>query len=116
MVALLRSRDADAAQQPQTGFAVTAWGIYVINEVFAPENKQWEGMSVADIAKARGVDEFDALCDIVVADDLMTGFGFPMRADDDETWEARMKDACRDSTRLNVSALPGPTGWRGDSR
>lgn len=95
-LAMLASKDgravlADAAQQPQTGFAVTAWGIYVINEVFAPENKQWEGMSVADIAKARGVDEFDALCDIVVADDLMTGFGFPMRPEDDETWEARMK-------------------------
>jgi N-acyl-D-aspartate/D-glutamate deacylase len=95
-LAMLASKDgravlADAAQQPQTGFAVTAWGIYIINEVFAPENKQWEGMSVADIAKARGVDEFDALCDIVVADDLMTGFGFPMRPEDDETWEARMK-------------------------
>jgi N-acyl-D-aspartate/D-glutamate deacylase len=95
-LAMLASKDgravlADAAQKPQTGFAVTAWGIYIINEVFAPENKQWEGMSVADIAKARGVDEFDALCDIVVADDLMTGFGFPMRPEDDETWEARMK-------------------------
>jgi N-acyl-D-aspartate/D-glutamate deacylase len=95
-LAMLASEDgrtvlAEAAKQPSTGFAVTAWGIYVINEVFAPENKQWEGMTVADIAKARGVDEFDALCDIVVADDLMTGFGFPMRPEDDETWEARMK-------------------------
>ncbi|HVJ98656.1 MAG TPA: amidohydrolase family protein, partial [Acidimicrobiia bacterium] len=95
-LAMLSSKDgravlADAAKQPQTGFAVTAWGIYVINEVFAPENKQWEGMSVADIAKARGVDEFDALCDIVVADDLMTGFGFPSAPDDDDTWKARIK-------------------------
>ena len=30
--------------------------IYVINETFAPENKQWEGKSVADIAKERDVD------------------------------------------------------------
>jgi N-acyl-D-aspartate/D-glutamate deacylase len=81
----------EAAEQPTTGFVVTLWGIYVINETFAPENKQWEGKRVADIAKERGVDEFDALCDIVVADDLMTGFGFPIRPDDDETWEARMK-------------------------
>ena len=63
----------------------------MINETFAPENKQWEGKTVAEIAKARGVDDFDALCDIVVADDLMTGFGFPIRPDDDETWEIRMK-------------------------
>ena len=80
-----------AALQPTTGFKVSNWAIYVINETFAPENKQWEGKSVAEIAKARGVDEFDALCDIVVADDLMTGFGFPMRPDDDETWQVRMK-------------------------
>jgi len=81
----------EAALQPSTGFKVSNWGIYVINETFAPENKQWEGKVVSDIAKERGVDEFDALCDIVVADDLMTGFGFPMRPDDDETWQARMK-------------------------
>jgi N-acyl-D-aspartate/D-glutamate deacylase len=81
----------DAALQPTSGFKVSNWEIYVINETFAPENKKWEGMSVAEIAKARGVDEFDALCDIVVADDLMTGFGFPSRPDDDETWQVRMK-------------------------
>ena len=70
----------EAALQPTTGFKVANWGIYVINETFAPENKQWEGKRVAEIAKERGVDEFDALCDIVVADDLMTGFGFPIAA------------------------------------
>jgi N-acyl-D-aspartate/D-glutamate deacylase len=81
----------EAALRPSTGFNVSNWGIYVINETFAPENKQWEGKRVSEIATARGVDEFDALCDIAVADDLMTGFGFPSRPDDDETWQARMK-------------------------
>jgi N-acyl-D-aspartate/D-glutamate deacylase len=81
----------EAAEQPSTGFKVSNWGIYVINETFAPENKQYEGQIVSDIAKARGVDDFDALCDIVVADDLMTGFGFPTRPDDDEAWQVRMK-------------------------
>src|SRR4029079_11611279 len=56
----------EAAEQPSTGFKVSNWGIYVINETFAPENKQYEGQIVSDIAKARGVDDFDALCDIVV--------------------------------------------------
>ncbi|HET9728983.1 MAG TPA: amidohydrolase family protein [Acidimicrobiia bacterium] len=94
--AMLASRDGravlrDAASQPSTGFQLGNWGVYVINETFAAENKRWEGKQVSEIAAARGVDEFDALCDIVVADDLMTGFGFPSRPDDDETWQARMK-------------------------
>jgi N-acyl-D-aspartate/D-glutamate deacylase len=94
--AMLASTDGrnvlrDAAEQPSTGFKLSNWGIYVINETFAPENKQWEGKAVSEIAAARGVEAFDALCDIVVADDLMTGFGFPSRPDDDETWQARMK-------------------------
>jgi N-acyl-D-aspartate/D-glutamate deacylase len=80
----------EAAEQSKAAFLGSNWGIYVINETFAPENAQWEGKTVAEIAKTRGVDAFDALCDIVVADDLMTGFGFPMRPEDDETWEARM--------------------------
>ena len=94
--AMLASADGrkvlqEAALQPSTGFNVSNWGIYVINETFAPENKQWEGKRVSEIATAQGVDEFDALCDIAVADDLMTGFGFPSRPDDDETWQARIK-------------------------
>ena len=56
-----------------------------------PRTSSGRARSVAEIAKERGVDDFDALCDIVVADDLMTGFGFPMRPDDDETWQVRMK-------------------------
>jgi N-acyl-D-aspartate/D-glutamate deacylase len=81
----------EAAQQPTSGFKVSNWAIYVIRETFAPENAKWEGKNVAAIAKERGVDDFDALCDIVVADDLMTGFGFPIGEDDDETWKIRME-------------------------
>jgi N-acyl-D-aspartate/D-glutamate deacylase len=94
--AMLASTDGrqalrDSAQQQSSGFIVSNWGIYVITETFAPENKQYEGRTVAEIAKAENKDDFDALCDIVVADDLMTGFTFPSRPDDDETWEARIK-------------------------
>jgi N-acyl-D-aspartate/D-glutamate deacylase len=81
----------EAAQQPSTGFNVSNWGVYVINETFAPDNARYEGRQVREIAAEEGKDEFDVLCDIVVADDLMTGFGFPVRPDDDETWETRMK-------------------------
>ena len=94
--AMLSSADGrkmlrESALQPSSGFRVANWEIYVINETFAPENKHWEGVRVADIAQERGVDPFDALLDIVVADDLMTGFGFPARPDDDETWQTRIK-------------------------
>ena len=90
---------AESAKQPSMGFSVGNWGIYVINETFAPENKQWEGMQVSEIAARRGVDEFDALCDIVVADDLMTGFGFPMRPETDDEWRTRI-DVWRDSRAI----------------
>src|SRR5947209_7025878 len=48
--AMLASRDGrallrESALQPTTGFKVSNWSIYMINETFAPENKQWEGKS-----------------------------------------------------------------------
>jgi N-acyl-D-aspartate/D-glutamate deacylase len=70
---------------------IANWSIYVINETFAPENRQFEGRSVADIAREQDKDAFDALLDIVVADDLMTGFGFPRGPERDEDWAARVK-------------------------
>jgi len=70
---------------------VANWGNYVLNETFAPENKRHEGRMVRDVAKELGKDEFDALADIVVADDLMTGLGFPPRGNDDADWQTRVK-------------------------
>ena len=70
---------------------IANWSIYVINETFAPENRQFEGRSVADIARDQDKDPLDALLDIVVADDLMTGFGFPRGPERDEDWAARVK-------------------------
>ena len=80
----------DAAAENSGGFNAGNWGTYIINETFAPENKRYEGRRVSEIAREEGKDEFDALVDIVVRDDLMTGFGFPMSPDDDETWQARI--------------------------
>ena len=70
---------------------IANWPIYVINETFAPENKQYEGRSVGDVAREQDKDPLDALLDIVVADDLMTGFGFPRGPERDEDWAARVK-------------------------
>jgi N-acyl-D-aspartate/D-glutamate deacylase len=62
----------------------------VINECLTPETQRFEGRTVADIAAELDKDPFDALLDIVVADDLMTGFGFPKSGDRDEDWAARL--------------------------
>jgi len=70
---------------------VANWGNYVLTETFAGQNKQYEGRMVRDVARELGNDEFDALLDVVVADDLMTGLGFPPRGGDDADWRARVK-------------------------
>ena len=93
---MLASRDGrqallEAASAGQQLVGIANWGIYVINETFAPENKKYEGRSVSDIARDEGKEPFDALLDIVVADDLMTGFGFPIRSGNDDDWKARVK-------------------------
>lgn len=94
--AMLASREGraalrEAAAQGQQLVGIANWGIYVINETMTPATKKYEGRVVRDIAAAEGKDDFDALLDIVVADDLMTGFGFPSRGNDDADWVARVK-------------------------
>jgi len=65
------------------------WDDTTIAEVFAPENARWEGSTVAEVARARGVGVFDALCDVVVADGLRTGL-VPRTVDEsDEHWRLR---------------------------
>jgi N-acyl-D-aspartate/D-glutamate deacylase len=94
--AMLASREGRAALVEASGgdtglVGIANWPIYVINETFAPENKQYEGRSVKDIAREQGKEPLDALLDIVVADDLMTGFGFPRGPERIEDWESRVK-------------------------
>jgi N-acyl-D-aspartate/D-glutamate deacylase len=80
----------EAATQGKQAFGLANWGMYIINECLTPETRRFEGRSVADIAAEQDKDPFDALLDIVVADDLMTGFGFPPSGDRDEDWAARV--------------------------
>jgi N-acyl-D-aspartate/D-glutamate deacylase len=82
-------REAAASGKQLVG--VGNWAAYVVNETFAPENARFEGRSVGQIAAELDKDPFDALCDVVVADDLMTGLGFPPRGDDVADWEARVR-------------------------
>jgi N-acyl-D-aspartate/D-glutamate deacylase len=93
---MLASAEGRAALREAAGdgkglVGIANWSIYVINETFAPENKRYEGRMVSEIAKEQDKDPFDALLDIVVADDLMTGFGFPRGPEKDADWLARVK-------------------------
>ncbi|MGE0879064.1 MAG: amidohydrolase family protein [Acidimicrobiia bacterium] len=67
------------------------WAGLTISQTFAPANEGCAGRLVGDIAAERGVDPFDCLCDIVVADDLRTLILTPARGADDESWALREK-------------------------
>jgi N-acyl-D-aspartate/D-glutamate deacylase len=79
------------AQSPDNPMlAVANWGNKVIFDVVAPENEQYRGRLVADIAKEQGRDPWDVLCDIAVADELNTSFGSPTPPETDEDWKLRV--------------------------
>jgi N-acyl-D-aspartate/D-glutamate deacylase len=62
----------------------------VIFDVVADENLPYVGRSVGEIAAEHGRDPWDVLCDISVADELHTGFGWVAPTDTDEDWKARL--------------------------
>ena len=65
------------------------WEVMTIVEAFTPETKKFEGRTVAEIAEEQGKQPWDALVDIVLADDLQTLFMPPAFGDDEETWKIR---------------------------
>jgi N-acyl-D-aspartate/D-glutamate deacylase len=67
---------------------VTDWGQKVIDVVTDPGLKRYEGRFVGDIAAEEGKDPFDALVDIVCADELRTTFSRPAY-DSQADWDAR---------------------------
>ena len=71
--------------------AVADWGSKTIFDVVAPENEQYRGRLVADIAAEQGRSAFDVLCDIAVADELNTSFGSIPAPETDDDWKARIE-------------------------
>ena len=65
------------------------WGAKLIVETFTDGTKRYEGRTVADIAAEEGKAPFDALLDVVVADDLRTSFRNASDDDSDDDWAAR---------------------------
>lgn len=93
---LFRDKGARAALNEQAQRAdnpmrmLANWGNKVIFDVVAPENEQYRGRTVSEIAKAEGRDDWDVLCDIAVADELNTSFGSPTPPETDDDWKARV--------------------------
>jgi N-acyl-D-aspartate/D-glutamate deacylase len=87
-----RARLNALAQSPSNPLsAVANWANKVIFDVAAPENEQYRGLLVGDIARDQGRDPWDVLCDIAVADELNTSFGTVPRAESDDDWKARLE-------------------------
>ncbi len=87
-----RARLDAAAKSKEAGIigALARWENLVIDETFAPQNAAYEGRSVGDVARTTGKDPFDALLDIVVADELRTGLRPPI-GESEADWELRAK-------------------------
>ena len=81
------------------------WADYRIGDTYSDENRPLEGRRVGDIAAERGIDPFDALVDIALADELRTVLWPTPLEDDEASWELRM--ALLDSGRAMVGGSDG---------
>ena len=80
-----RSRSKDAGVYTR----LSHWDRYEIGDTFSAANEGLKGRLVGDIAAERGIGAFDALCEIVLADELRTVL-WPLPSDDDDlSWALR---------------------------
>jgi N-acyl-D-aspartate/D-glutamate deacylase len=87
-----RARLNDQAQSDENRLKMLArWEAMVIHDVVAPENEQYRGRLVGEIAKDEGRDPWDVLTSIALADELNTSFGTQQRPETDDDWKARVE-------------------------
>lgn len=67
------------------------WDQLTIFHAGTPENIDYVGRNVGEIAAERGASAWDTICDLAIADDLELSFGHPAADEPDETWEARVQ-------------------------
>jgi N-acyl-D-aspartate/D-glutamate deacylase len=80
---------AQQENNPLRGLA--NWSNKTIYDVVADENRQYVGRTVGEIAAEQGRDDWDVLCDIAVADEMLTSFGSPAAPESDDDWRARVE-------------------------
>jgi N-acyl-D-aspartate/D-glutamate deacylase len=89
----VRARLVERAASDEAGVfrRLAGWGRYVIGDTYSAANEGLPGQVVEDIARSRGVAPFDALVDVVLADDFRTVL-WPMPTDNDpESWSMRQE-------------------------
>ena len=77
------------AQKPSAFRGVARWERLTVGEVTKQDLKHLEGRSIGDIAEELGKTPWEALCEIVVEDDLKTGLYPPAAGDNEESWALR---------------------------
>jgi N-acyl-D-aspartate/D-glutamate deacylase len=117
---------AEGAAAPEAGvlLRLADWATYRIGDTFSDANTGLKGRVVGDVAAERGVDPFEALLDICVADGLRTVLWPNPPDDDDESWAMRAElwddpramiggsDAGAHLDRM--CGAPYPTAWLRD--
>jgi len=114
----------ERAASPEAGvFArLTGWDGYVIGDTFA--DRSLSGARVGDLAAERGVRPFDALLDVIVADELRTVLWPSPTDNDDASWALRAEVWEHPSVMIGGSdagahldrmcGAPYPTVWLAD--
>ena len=80
-----------AAEATARGLTMARLETLVVGETHHPDHRRYEGRTIADLADELGHDPLDVLFDIVVADELRTGFIPQPPGSDAEAWEVRQR-------------------------
>lgn len=62
---------------------------YRIEDVRSEANARWRGRTIGEYAEAVGLDPFDALFELAIAEDLWLTFSGPAMGTDDASWQMR---------------------------
>ena len=84
-----RSELNENAQKPSAFRGIARWERLTVGEVTKQDLKHLEGRTIGDIAEELGKTPWEALCEIVIEDDLKTGLYPPAAGDNEESWALR---------------------------
>ena len=100
-----RKRLDENARDARSGVmaGIANWEQMSVCEAFCEENKPYEGKTLGEIAEAKGIPPFDALCEIALADGLKTQFSPRSMGDGPADWQARANAWTDDRTVVGAS-------------
>jgi len=84
----MRAGATEARKDPRNA-ELSDYGSFLVEVTPSPGNQDALGRRIDQVAAERGVDPLDALCDIVIKDELQTVLRPRASGDDDESWALR---------------------------